>query len=65
MITFHIFINYFLKKKILDSITMISLILKFLISFSVFLAIDLLWLGIVARNLYVHHMGHLLRTPPN
>ena len=44
---------------------MISLILKFLISFSVFLAIDLLWLGIVARNLYVHHMGHLLRTPPN
>jgi len=44
---------------------MISLILKFLISFSVFLAIDLLWLGIVARKLYVHHMGHLLRTPPN
>lgn len=44
---------------------MISLILKFLVSFTVFLAIDLLWLGIVARKLYVHHMGHLLRTPPN
>ena len=44
---------------------MISLILKFLVSFTVFLAIDLLWLGIVARKLYVHYMGHLLRTPPN
>ncbi|MEC8677790.1 MAG: DUF2177 family protein [Candidatus Margulisiibacteriota bacterium] len=44
---------------------MVSFILKFLISFSVFLAIDLLWLGIIARKLYVHHMGHLLRTPPN
>ena len=25
----------------------------------------MLWLGIVARKLYVHYMGHLLRTPPN
>lgn len=31
----------------------------------VFLGIDLLWLGIIARKLYVHYMGHLLRTPPN
>ena len=42
-----------------------KLILQFLISFSVFLTIDLLWLGVVARKLYVHYMGHLLRTPPN
>ena len=41
------------------------IIIKFLISFIVFLGIDLLWLGVVARKLYVHYMGHLLRTPPN
>ncbi|MEK9726478.1 MAG: DUF2177 family protein [Candidatus Margulisiibacteriota bacterium] len=39
--------------------------LKFIISVIVFLGIDLLWLGIIARKIYVHHMGHLLRTPPN
>jgi uncharacterized membrane protein len=42
-----------------------QLIIKFLISMVVFLGIDLLWLGIIARKLYVHYMGHLLRTPPN
>ena len=42
-----------------------NILFKFLISFIVFLGIDLLWLGIVARKLYVHYMGHLLRTPPN
>lgn len=31
----------------------------------VFLGIDILWLGFIARKLYVHYMGHLLRTPPN
>lgn len=41
------------------------IIIKFLISFIVFLGIDLLWLGLIARKLYVHYMGHLLRTPPN
>ena len=41
------------------------LLIKFFISFIVFLGIDLLWLGIIARKLYVYHMGHLLRTPPN
>jgi uncharacterized membrane protein len=40
-------------------------ILHFFITFTVFLGIDLLWLGIVARKLYVHYMGHLLRTPPH
>ena len=42
-----------------------NILFKFLISFILFLGIDLLWLGIVARKLYVHYMGHLLRTPPN
>lgn len=41
------------------------MIIKFLISFGVFLTIDLVWLGVIARRVYVHYMGHLLRTPPN
>ena len=42
-----------------------TIIFKFIISLIVFLGIDLIWLGFVARKLYVHYMGHLLRTPPN
>ena len=42
-----------------------SYLLQYIISFLVFLGIDLFWLGIVARRLYVYYMGHLLRTPPN
>jgi uncharacterized membrane protein len=37
----------------------------FLIAFFIFLGIDMIWLGLIARRLYVHYMGHLLRTPPN
>ena len=40
-------------------------LLKFIITFIVFLSIDLVWLGFIARKIYVFHMGHLLRTPPN
>ena len=31
----------------------------------VFLAVDLLWLGIVARGLYKRHLGHLMASRPN
>ena len=40
-------------------------IIKFLITFIVFMGIDLLWLGFVARKLYVYYLGPFLRTPPN
>lgn len=40
-------------------------IIKFLITFIVFMGIDLIWLGIVARKLYGHFLGHLLKSPPN
>ena len=29
------------------------------------MGIDLIWLGFVARKLYVHYIGSFLRTPPN
>ena len=30
-----------------------------------FLAIDMLWLGLVARGFYKHHLGYLLSERPN
>ena len=41
------------------------MIAKFLITASVFMAIDLIWLGFIARPIYVHYIGSFLRTPPN
>ncbi|MBE0700662.1 MAG: DUF2177 family protein [Acholeplasmataceae bacterium] len=35
------------------------------ISFVVFFAIDLLWLGIIAKNLYQNQIGHLLKADVN
>ena len=33
----------------------------YLTSLAVFFAVDLLWLGVVARPFYARHLGHLLR----
>lgn len=37
----------------------------FLLTFVVFFAVDLLWLGVVARKVYVYFLGSLLREPVN
>jgi len=37
----------------------------FLIGLPVFVALDLLWLGVVARGFYVSQLGHLMRTDVN
>ncbi|PLX27685.1 DUF2177 domain-containing protein [Candidatus Parcubacteria bacterium] len=45
---------------------MIPQIIKlYLISVPVFFAIDLLWLGVVARSFYVKYLGEMLKSPPN
>lgn len=41
------------------------MLIKFCISFAVFLGIDLLWLGIIARPIYVHYLGDFLREKPH
>lgn len=41
---------------------MIDLIKTFVVSFIVFLGIDLLWLGVVAKNLYRSQLGYLMKT---
>lgn len=37
----------------------------YVVSFVVFFAIDLIWLGIIAKNLYQKQVGHLLKTDVN
>lgn len=45
--------------------TVTSTLWSFLAAVLIFLAIDLVWLGVVASRLYQHYMGHLLREHPN
>jgi uncharacterized membrane protein len=40
-------------------------IVLYLITTSIFLACDLVWLGIVARGFYQRHLGYLMRNPVN
>ncbi|HBG32797.1 MAG: hypothetical protein A2009_00080 [Tenericutes bacterium GWD2_38_27] len=35
------------------------------VSFVIFFAIDLLWLGIIAKKIYQNQIGHLLKTDVN
>ncbi len=39
---------------------MFRTILHYVLSFGVFLAIDIVWLGVIAKNLYRDQIGHLL-----
>ena len=44
---------------------MLTFLKLYLISFIVFFAVDLLWLGIIAKKLYQKEIGHLLKTDVN
>jgi uncharacterized membrane protein len=44
---------------------MMTFLKLYVVSFVVFFAIDLLWLGIIAKNLYQKQIGHLLKTDVN
>lgn len=44
---------------------MLKLISSYLLTLMVFLAIDLAWLGWIARDWYARHMGHLMRESVN
>lgn len=37
----------------------------FIIAFIVFFAIDIVWLGVIAKNLYRDAIGHLMSASPN
>lgn len=37
----------------------------YFIALPVFLAIDLVWLGLIAKNLYSQQLGYLMKTNPN
>ncbi|MDE5420463.1 DUF2177 family protein [Labilibaculum sp. DW002] len=42
-----------------------SILISYLFTFIVFLMIDLLWLGIIAKNLYQKYLGNLLSDKVN
>ncbi len=44
---------------------MLTFLKLYVISFVVFFAIDLLWLGLIAKNLYRNQIGHLLKANVN
>jgi uncharacterized membrane protein len=37
----------------------------YIIAFPIFLAIDMLWLGLVAKNFYAKYIGYLMAKTPN
>jgi len=43
----------------------VKIIFSFLLTTLVFFAIDLVWLGLIAKNLYRQYMGHLLSEKVN
>jgi uncharacterized membrane protein len=47
------------------NITPVRAVVLYLITTFVFLACDLLWLGVLARGFYQRQLGHLMRDPIN
>lgn len=45
--------------------TFINFLKIYFIAVPIFFIIDLAWLGVVAKDLYQKHMGHLMRPTPN
>lgn len=44
---------------------MTNWVLIYVITFAVFLVIDLVWLGLIAKNLYKKYLGHLMKDNVN
>lgn len=42
-----------------------GIIKQYVVTFVVFFAIDILWLGFIAKNLYKENLGHLMRSSTN
>jgi uncharacterized membrane protein len=45
--------------------TLISFFKIYLVAIPIFFLIDMLWLGIIAKDIYAKYMGHLMRATPN
>jgi uncharacterized membrane protein len=45
--------------------SVINFVKLYLIAVPIFFIIDLTWLGVIAKDLYQKHMGHLMRPMPN
>jgi uncharacterized membrane protein len=47
------------------NITPSRIVVLYVIATAIFLACDLVWLGLVARGFYQRHLGYLMRNPVN
>ena len=47
------------------NITPSRTVVLYVIATAIFLACDLVWLGLVARGFYQRHLGYLMRNPVN
>jgi uncharacterized membrane protein len=54
-----------LKCNYKGGLNMLTFLKLYGVSFVIFFAIDLLWLGIIAKKLYQNQIGHLLKTDVN
>ncbi len=48
-----------------EDVKMLTFLKLYAVSFIIFFAIDLFWLGIIAKKLYQAEIGHLLKTDVN
>lgn len=44
---------------------MSTFLIKYIVTFLVFLGIDAIWLGLIAKNFYSKTIGHLMADKPN
>lgn len=42
-----------------------NILISYLLTFGVFLIVDMLWLGVIAKNLYHHYLGDFLSDKVN
>lgn len=42
-----------------------NIVKSYLVTFIVFMSIDLIWLGVVAKNLYSRELGYIMSPKPN
>ena len=47
------------------NVTPSRIVVLYVIATAIFLACDLVWLGLVARGFYQRHLGYLMRNPVN
>lgn len=57
--------NYFYILLLVKGEKTVEIIKQYLVTFVVFFAIDILWLGVIAKNLYKENLGYIMAEKTN